>query len=239
MFEQWASQVREWFLEKLGIELSDKQVSQFCLYGDLLLEWNQKMNLTSIEDPSEVILKHFIDSLTINQYINGLKLADIGTGAGFPGIPLKIVRPSLQIVLVDSLNKRLDFLREVVFKLDLNEVEIIHARAEELGRKEKYRASFNIITCRAVAKLSVLLEYAIPLLKVNGIFIVMKGTQVDVELKEAKGALIKLGARIESIEKFSLGPEAEHRSIVIIRKYAVTSKEYPRKPGVPSKIPLA
>ena len=238
MFEQWAPQIREWSLEKVGITLSDKQVAQFCIYGDLLLEWNQKMNLTSIVDPSEVILKHFVDSLTPNQHLRGTRLVDIGTGAGFPGIPLKIVQPSLQIVLVDSLNKRLDFLREVVLKLDLSEVDIIHARAEELGRDSNYRAGFDIVISRAVARLPVLLEYAIPLLKVNGIFIAMKGSQVDDELTEAKGALVELGARIESIEKFSLGSEAVHRSIVIIQKCAVTSKEYPRKPGIPSKIPL-
>ncbi|MFZ3103032.1 MAG: 16S rRNA (guanine(527)-N(7))-methyltransferase RsmG [Desulfitobacteriaceae bacterium] len=238
MFEQWAPQIREWSLEKVGIRLSDKQVAQFCNYGDLLLEWNQKMNLTSIVDPSEVILKHFVDSLTPYQHLRGTRLADIGTGAGFPGIPLKIVQPSLQIVLVDSLNKRLDFLREVILKLNISGVDIIHARAEEVGRNTKYRAGFDIVTTRAVARLPVLLEYAIPLLKVNGIFIAMKGSQVDDELTEAKRALVELGAGIESIEKFSLGTEAEHRSLVIIRKYAVTSKEYPRKPGIPSKIPL-
>ncbi|MHB8125092.1 MAG: 16S rRNA (guanine(527)-N(7))-methyltransferase RsmG [Desulfitobacteriaceae bacterium] len=238
MFELWAQQIREWSLEKADIRLTDKQVAQFCLYGNLLLEWNQKMNLTSIVDPREVILKHFVDSLTINQYIRGLKMADIGTGAGFPGIPLKIVQPSLQVVLIDSLNKRLDFLREIVIKLDLSRVEILHARVEELGRNEKYRAGFDIVTSRAVARLPVLLEYAIPLLRVNGIFIVMKGSQVDDELIEAKRALVELGARIDSVEKFSLGTEAEYRSIVIVRKIVITSKDYPRKPGIPNKNPL-
>ncbi len=239
MFKQWAPQLREWSSEKVGLKLSDKQVQQFCLYGDLLIDWNKTMNLTNIVEPSEVILKHFVDSLTLIKYLRGTKLVDIGTGAGFPGIPLKIVQTDLHVVLVDSLNKRLDFLKEVILRLNISGVDIIHARAEDLGRNPKYRAGFDIVTSRAVAKLPVLLEYAIPLLKLNGTFIAMKGSQVDEELIAAQGALIKLGAGIEAVEKFSLGPEAENRSIVIVQKLAETPKEYPRKPGIPSKSPLA
>lgn len=238
MFEQWAAQIKALIMEKNGVELSAQQLAQFCLYGDLLLEWNQRMNLTRIVDPQGIILKHFVDSLSISKYLKGLKIADIGTGAGFPGIPLKIVQPGLKLYLVDSLNKRLDFLREVVLRLGLNEVEIIHSRAEEMGRSRQYRDKFDIVTSRAVARLPVLLEYAVPLLKVNGIFIAMKGSKVEDELAEAKAALVKLGAEVVKVEKFSLGTEAESRSIVIIQKIAVTPDEYPRKPGIPSKYPL-
>lgn len=238
MFEQWASKIKVSVLEANGIDLSSQQLAQFCLYADLLLEWNQKMNLTRIVDPQEIILKHFVDSLSISQYLEGLKIADIGTGAGFPGIPLKIVQPDLKLYLVDSLKKRLDFLREVVIRLGLNEVEVVHNRAEEMGRNRQYRTGFDIVTSRAVARLSVLLEYAVPLLKVKGIFIAMKGSQVEDEIAEAKAALFKLGAKVVKIEKFSLGAEAEHRSIVIIQKISVTQDEYPRKPGTTSKYPL-
>jgi 16S rRNA (guanine527-N7)-methyltransferase len=238
MFEQWAPQIKVSILEKNGIDLSGQKLAQFCLYGDLLLEWNQKVNLTRIVDPQEVILKHFVDSLSISKYLEGLKIADIGTGAGFPGIPLKIVQPDLKLYLVDSLKKRLDFLREVVLRLGLNEVEIIHTRVEEMGRNRRYRAGFDIVTSRAVARLPILLEYAVPLLKVKGIFIAMKGSKADNELAEAKAALVKLGAEVVKVEKFSLGAEAEHRSIVIIQKISITPDEYPRKPGIPSKYPL-
>ena len=186
-----------------------------------------------------MILKHFIDSLTILKHLRGTVLADIGTGAGFPGIPLKIIQKGLHVVLVDSLNKRLDFLKEVIMRLGINGVDVVHSRAEDLGRNPKYRAGFDVVTSRAVAKLPVLLEYAIPLLKLRGTFIAMKGSQVDEELIAAQGALIRLGAGVKAVEKFSLGPEAENRSIVIVQKQTVTPKEYPRKPGIPSKAPLA
>jgi 16S rRNA (guanine527-N7)-methyltransferase len=238
MFETWAAKIKKWTAEKINIELTAKQVAQFCLYGDLLLEWNQKMNLTTITDPGEIIIKHFIDSLTIKPYLQGDKMADIGTGAGFPGIPLKIVRPDLQLTLVDSLRKRLDFLQEVVRKLGLKEVEIIHARAEELGRNPKYRAGFELVTSRAVARLPVLLEYAIPLLQLGGLFIAMKGSQAEQEIEESRDALGKLYARVENVEKLSLGTEAEYRKIVVIRKIAPTPEKYPRKPGIPAKNPL-
>ncbi|MDD2233344.1 MAG: 16S rRNA (guanine(527)-N(7))-methyltransferase RsmG [Desulfitobacteriaceae bacterium] len=238
MFDQWAREIKKLVMKNNGIILSDQQLAQFCLYGDLLLEWNKKMNLTRIVDPQEMILKHFLDSLSINQYLDGCIIADIGTGAGFPGIPLKIVRQDLKLYLVDSLKKRIEFLREVILRLGLKEVEIIHVRAEEMGRNRLYRAGFDIVTSRAVARLPVLLEYTIPLLKEKGIFIAMKGSQTEDELAEAKSALVKLGAEVVKVAKFSLGVKAEHRSIIIIRKTTVTPDEYPRKPGIPSKYPL-
>jgi 16S rRNA (guanine527-N7)-methyltransferase len=238
MFEQWAGELKTLALEINGIDLSEQQVTQFCLYGDLLLEWNKKINLTRIVDPQEIILKHFLDSLAVSRYLEGSKMADIGTGAGFPGIPLKIVQPGLKLYLVDSLNKRLDFLREIVLRLGLPEVEIIHKRVEEMARNKQYRAKFDIVTARALARLPVLLEYAVPLLKVKGIFIAMKGSQVEDELAEAKSALLKLGAEAVKVDKFSLSAGAEHRSIVKIRKILATPDEYPRKPGIPTKYPI-
>jgi 16S rRNA (guanine527-N7)-methyltransferase len=238
MFDQWAPEIRKLVMEKNGILLSDQQLAQFCFYGDLLLECNKKINLTRIVDPQEVILKHFVDSLSVSQYIDGNIMADIGTGAGFPGIPLKIIQQDLKLYLVDSLKKRIEFLREVILRLGLKEVEIIHVRAEEMGRNRQYRAGFDIVTSRAVARLPVLLEYAIPLLKEKGIFIAMKGSQTEYELADAKSALVRLGAEVVNVANFSLGVEAEHRSIIVIRKIKVTPDEYPRKPGIPSKYPL-
>lgn len=225
-------------LEKLGIQLNSTQIEQFSFYADLLVEWNEKVNLTSITDPQEIVIKHFIDSLTLGQFVKGHRLADIGTGAGFPGIPLKILQPEIQLFLVDSLAKRLDFLEVVIDQLGLREVETVHSRAEDFGRNPKYRESFDRITSRAVARLPVLLEYAVPLLKENGLFLAAKGSQVDDEVTESKKALKVLGAKINGISRFTLGTEAEHRAVVIIEKIAQTPKAYPRKAGTPAKEPL-
>ncbi len=230
--------LREMALSKLGIQLNDSQVNQFSIYADLLVEWNEKVNLTSITDPQEIVIKHFIDSLTLGQFVQAHKLADIGTGAGFPGIPLKILHPELQLFLVDSLAKRLDFLKVVVDQLGLRQVETVHSRAEDFARDSRYRESFDRVTSRAVARLPVLLEYAIPLLKKKGLFLAAKGSQVDEEVKESRKALEALGGKINGIERFNLGTEAEHRAIVIVEKVKVTPKTYPRKAGTPAKNPL-
>lgn len=230
--------LREMSFNKLKIELNDTQVEQFSMYADLLVEWNEKVNLTSITDPQEIVIKHFLDSLTLGQFVKAHKLADIGTGAGFPGIPLKILHPELQLFLVDSLAKRLDFLKVVIDQLELRKVDTVHARAEDFGRDPKYRESFDRVTSRAVARLPVLLEYAVPLLKRKGLFLAAKGTQVDDEVTESKKALNVLGAKVNGIERFNLGTEAEHRAIVIIEKVAQTPKDYPRKAGTPAKKPL-
>jgi 16S rRNA (guanine527-N7)-methyltransferase len=230
--------LRELAIDKLGIHLDDKQVKQFSSYADLLIEWNEKVNLTSIIDPQEIIIKHFLDSLTLGKFIEGHRLADIGTGAGFPGIPLKILLPDLELVLVDSLAKRLDFLKVVVNQLGLHNVVTVHSRAEDFGRDSNFRDSFDCVTSRAVARLPILLEYAIPLLKRNGIFLAAKGTLVNEEVLEAKNALKILGANIREVARFSLGHEAEHRAIVIVEKIRDTPKIYPRKSGTPSKKPL-
>lgn len=230
--------LRETSLRKLEIELNETQLEQFSIYADLLVEWNEKMNLTSITDPQEIVIKHFVDSLTLGKFIQGQRLADIGTGAGFPGIPLKILQPEIKLFLVDSLSKRLDFLKVVIDQLGLREVETIHSRAEDFGLDLRYRETFDRVTSRAVARLPVLLEYAVPLLKKKGLFLAAKGSQVDNEVMESKMALEVLGAKVNSVARFTLGIEAEHRSIVIVEKVSQTPKAYPRQAGTPAKKPL-
>lgn len=237
---------KEEFIEKmlekskvLGVRFLVEQAEQFFDYMNLLIEWNKKMNLTAITDPDEIILKHFIDSITILKEIeDGSKLVDVGTGAGFPGIPLSIMNPSLKITLVDSLNKRLIFLQEVVNKLGLKNVEIIHARAEEFGQNKKFRESFDIATSRAVANLSTLSEYLIPLVKVGGKVISMKAAEAQEEIKEAKKAIEVLGGKIEKIDEFNLPQSDIGRTVIKIRKEKQTPNKYPRKPGTPSKEPI-
>lgn len=238
MFEEFASFLQESTYKLIGYELSDFQVSQFCHFGDLLLDWNQRLNLTRITDPHEVILKHFIDSMVLSKYISGVSFADIGTGAGFPGVPLKILRPDLAIVLMDSLKKRLNFLDIIIKALDLREIRTVHARAENFGRDMHFRNYFDTVSSRAVARLPVLLEYALPVLKVNGLFLAPKGSQVVDELAESQKALKLLGGVVESVEHFSLGEGAEHRAIVLIRKVKETPSQYPRQAGTPAKDPI-
>lgn len=216
-----------------------EQIEQFFEYMNLLIEWNKKMNLTAITDPEEIILKHFIDSITILKDIpDNSKLVDVGTGAGFPGIPLSIMNPTLKITLVDSLNKRLIFLEEVVKKLKLENVEIIHARAEEFGQNKKYREKFDVATSRAVANLATLSEYLIPLVKLNGKVISMKASDAREEIKQAQNAVKILGGKITEIKEFTLPESDIGRTIIIINKEKLTPSKYPRKPGTPSKEPI-
>ena len=237
---------KEIFFEKmqekskdLGVRFSVKQTEQFFEYMNLLIEWNEKMNLTAITDPNEIILKHFIDSITILKDIpDNSKLVDVGTGAGFPGIPLSIMNPTLKITLVDSLNKRLIFLQEVVNKLKLENIEIVHARAEEFGQNKKYREQFDIATSRAVANLSTLSEYLIPLVKIGGKVISMKAAEAKQELNEAKKAIEVLGGTVEKVDEFNLPQSDIGRTVIIIRKNKITPNKYPRKPGTPSKEPI-
>ena len=204
---------------------------------NLLLEWNEKMNLTAITEPKEVILKHFIDSATIIKYIeNGMQIVDVGTGAGFPGIPLNIINSEASYTLVDSLNKRINFLNEVINSLQLNNINTIHSRIEEFGRDNK--ESFDIATSRAVASLNILLEYLLPLVKIGGICICMKGSNVKEEIENSKKALDVLGGRIEKIEEIILPNSDIRRSIIIVRKVNATPKKFPRKPGMATKEPM-
>ena len=224
---------------EIDIEFNDKQLSQFYEYMNLLLEWNEKINLTAITEPEEVILKHFIDSLTINKYIKENKtLADVGTGAGFPGIPLRIYRPDLNVTLVDSLNKRINFLNEVISKLELKDISTVHSRIEDFGKDKKYRESFDYVTARAVANLTTLSEYLIPISKVGGKCICMKGNDVKEEIDNGKKAINILGGRIDRIDKFKLPNSDISRNVIIIDKIKNTPNKYPRKAGMPSKEPL-
>ncbi len=224
---------------KLNIGITNEQILRFYKYMEMLLEWNEKINLTAITDPNEVILKHFIDSMTINKYVDkNSKLIDVGTGAGFPGIPVSILRDDINVTLMDSLNKRIKFLDEVIKENNLNNVETIHSRAEELANNPNYREMFDVATSRAVASLNVLLEYLLPFVKVGGYCICMKGSNVENEIKEAKKALEILKGEIIEVEKFNLPDTDYGRNIIVIKKVGNTPKKYPRKPGTPAKEPL-
>ncbi|MDD4142987.1 MAG: 16S rRNA (guanine(527)-N(7))-methyltransferase RsmG [Bacteroidales bacterium] len=238
IFKEYASLIRQLTYQHIGCDLSDLQVTQLCNFGDLLLDWNQRLNLTRITDPHEVIVKHFIDSMVLAKFITGVTFADLGTGAGFPGVPLKILRPDLDIILMDSLKKRLDFIEVVIKTLNLKGVRTVHARVEDFGRNMHYRSNFDTVSSRAVARLPILLEYALPVLKVNGLFLAPKGSQFEVELVESKKALLLLGGTVEGIEHFSLGEGAEHRAVIRIRKLKETPLQYPRKAGTPAKSPI-
>ena len=221
----------------IGIEISQKQAEQFYKYMELLLEWNEKMNLTAITEPEEVILKHFIDSLTIIPYLKEADtVLDIGTGAGFPGIPLKILEENKKFTLLDSLNKRIIFLQTVINEIELKNIQAIHGRAEEFVSKE--REVYDIVTSRAVARLNVLLEYMLPFVKIGGRCICMKSFEIEEELKEAKKAIEILGGEIEKIDEITLPNTDIKRKIVVIKKVKNTPSKYPRKAGTPAKEPI-
>lgn len=223
----------------LKINLEDEKQEKFYKYMELLLEWNEKMNLTAITEPQEVLQKHFIDSLTILPYIpRNASVIDVGTGAGFPGIPLKIVQDSLKVTLLDALNKRLNFLNEITNALDLSNVKMIHARAEEAGKNKELREKFDISVSRAVAPLAVLVEYLLPLVKVEGYCICMKGSNAKEEIESSKKAISILGGKTEKEIEFKLPNSDITRSIIIIKKVNQTPSKYPRKPGTPSKEPI-
>lgn len=227
--------------DSLGVKLSELQVEQFILYKKLLLEWNEKMNLTAITDEVEVITKHFLDCLTIFKAIDLTQvntLIDVGTGAGFPGLVIKIAFPHMQVTLVDSLKKRLTFLEEVIKELKLDKVVCVHQRAEDLGKQKKYRESFDICASRAVAHLAVLCEYTLPFVKVDGYLIALKGQKLDEELEESKKALALLGAKLDEIVDAQIPGTALKHRIAKIKKVKLTSSKYPRKAGEPAKAPL-
>ncbi len=226
-------------LMALNLKLDDSQIKNFYDFMNLLIEKNKVMNLTGITEPKEVILKHFIDSLTVLKYINeNDNIIDVGTGAGFPGIPLKIAENSLEITLLDSLNKRINFLNEVIEKINLNKVKTIHGRAEDFGQDFKYREKYDVAVSRAVAPLNVLLEYMLPFVKVGGKCICMKGSNCDEEIENSRKAIEILGGKIEEIKKFNLPNSDNNRTIFIIKKVQKMSRQYPRKAGIPTKNPL-
>lgn len=232
----------EYFLDELGklnISLSEMQINQFIRFYEMLIEKNKVMNLTAITEFDEVIDKHFLDSLNLFRLIDlnsEKRILDLGTGAGFPGIPLKIAFPKIKITLVDSLNKRVMFLNDVVNQLGLEDVECVHARAEDLANKKEYREEYDICVSRAVANLSTLSEYCIPFVKVGGNFISYKSGDCDEEINSSKAAIKKLGARISKVENFEIKDMG--RSFVVIDKISSTPNKYPRKAGLPSKEPL-
>lgn len=231
-------------LEEVGISLSDQQMNQFYQYYELLIEWNKVMNLTAITELEEVVSKHFIDSMTLVKAVADLgerdaSVIDVGTGAGFPGIPLKIAFPNLRITLLDSLNKRIKFLDEVIAQLGLKDIVTIHGRAEDFGKNPKYREQFDFCVSRAVANAATLSEYCLPFVKVGGSFIPYKSGKIDEELEAGKKAIKTVGGEIKDVVRFQLASADADRALVVIEKTEKTPKKFPRKAGVPSKEPIA
>ncbi|MBD1379856.1 16S rRNA (guanine(527)-N(7))-methyltransferase RsmG [Metabacillus arenae] len=228
-------------LEEKGITLTPKQLQQFNDYYELLVEWNEKMNLTSITNKEEVYLKHFYDSISAAFYFDftkPLSVCDVGAGAGFPSIPIKICFPHIEVSIVDSLNKRITFLQALADKLKLNKVNFYHDRAETFGKNKQHRESYDVVTARAVARLSVLSELCLPLAKRNGHFLALKAASAKDELENAQKAIKTLGGNVRKLDEFLLPMENSLRSIIVIEKQKNTPKTYPRKPGTPNKTPI-
>ncbi len=222
-----------------GIALNGEQTESFQQYMELLLNWNEKINLTAIKEPEEIVYKHFLDSILILKYLTlpeGAKLMDVGTGAGFPGVPLKLMHPGLDLTLLDGLNKRLVFLKNLAEKLHFS-ADFVHARAEEAGRQTAYRGKFDFVTARAVAPLNLLCEYCLPFLKIGGIFIAMKGPEPEEEVRIAKKAVALLGCTLDGIKKFEL-PNGDSRSLILIRRTGSLPAAYPRHGSKIAKSPL-
>ncbi|EQK40580.1 MULTISPECIES: 16S rRNA (guanine(527)-N(7))-methyltransferase RsmG [Paraclostridium] len=228
-------------IEDLGLKCSDETIDKFSKYREILVEWNQKMNLTGIEEEKEVYIKHFLDSVAAVKkgYIkDGMSIIDVGTGAGFPGLPLRICLENSKVTLLDSLNKRINFLSEVCTNINIDDIELIHGRAEDFGKDEKYREQYDIATARAVAGLPILMEFCVPFIKVGGYFVCLKGPNADTELEESRKAMEVLG--LEFVEKIDVElPEIELKhNIVVFKKVNSTPAKYPRKAGKPVKTPI-
>ncbi|ALJ23120.1 16S rRNA (guanine(527)-N(7))-methyltransferase RsmG [Lactobacillus gallinarum] len=230
-------------LSKHNFVLTDKQKEQFKLYFKFLIEVNEHVNLTRITEENEVYLKHFYDSIMPlfvfgDVFKDGATLCDVGAGAGFPSIPLKILKPSLKVTIVDSLAKRLTFLKDLIAKLGLDNVELVHGRAEDVGQNKLYREKFDIVTARAVAKMSVLSEYCLPLVKKDGYFVALKGPKAEDELDEGKKALAVLGGKLIKDEELTLPGTTEERTLVLVKKVKETPKKFPRQAGTPRRKPI-
>ncbi|SNV04043.1 Ribosomal RNA small subunit methyltransferase G [Megamonas hypermegale] len=224
-----------------GLNLTEDQISAFNKYYELLYEWNKKINLTAITEPKDVAIKHMVDSLSCfkaDLFKENTSLIDVGTGAGFPGLPLKIFYPSLKLTLLDSLNKRVKFLQLVVDELGLKDVEVIHARSEEAARNKKYREKFDLATARAVARLPIICEYCLPFVKDGGTFIALKGRQYEEEAAQAQKAIKVLGGEISDIMPVKLPEIDDKRAVIYIKKIKSTPKTYPRKAGTPERNPI-
>ena len=230
-------------LSKHNFELTDKQKQQFKLYFKMLIEVNEHVNLTRITEEDEVYLKHFYDSITPlftfgAVFKDGATLCDVGAGAGFPSIPLKILKPGLKVTIVDSLQKRLNFLKDLISELGLTDVELVHGRAEDVGQNKLYRERFDIVTARAVARMSVLSEYCLPLVKKGGYFVALKGPKAEDELDDGKKALEVLGGKLIKDEELTLPASEEERTFVLVQKVKSTPKKYPRQAGTPRRKPI-
>lgn len=230
-------------LSKHNFELTDKQKQQFKLYFKMLIEVNEHVNLTRITEEDEVYLKHFYDSVTPlftfgAVFKDGATLCDVGAGAGFPSIPLKILKPGLKVTIVDSLQKRLNFLKDLISELGLTDVELVHGRAEDVGQNKLYRERFDIVTARAVARMSVLSEYCLPLVKKGGYFVALKGPKAEDELDDGKKALEVLGGKLIKDEELTLPASEEERTLVLVQKVKSTPKKYPRQAGTPRRKPI-
>lgn len=231
-------------LAAFHLQLTEEQLKKFYRYFELLEEKNKVMNLTAITEEREVVTKHFVDSLSLTRVFPELEsgrefsVIDVGTGAGFPGIPLKIVYPNLQVTLLDSLKKRVCFLQEVCSQLELEKISAVHGRAEDFGRDENFREAFDLCVSRAVANLATLSEYCLPFVRIGGLFISYKSEEVGEEIKGAESAIKQLGGEIKSIQSFKLPKTDMGRSLIVIEKVRKLSGKYPRKAGLPSKEPL-
>lgn len=226
-------------MESINLNCSEEQFNKIFKFKELLLEWNTKINLTAIVDDNEIIDKHFVDSLLISDYIKeNSKIIDVGTGAGFPGIPISIIRKDLDITLLDSLKKRINFLNEVISSVELKKINTVHSRAEDAASNKTYRENFDVAVSRAVAALPTLVEYLLPFVKVGGKCICMKGSNIEEELNDSYKAIKVLGGQIEKTEKITLPGTDIKRTIIIINKNCSTPNKYPRKAGIPTKEPI-
>ena len=228
-------------LEAMNIENSQELIEKFRIYMEGVLEWNEKVNLTTITDPDEFAIKHFVDSIicaNYPEYINAAKIIDVGTGAGFPGIPLSIISPEKEFILMDSLNKRLKIIDELCQRSDIKNVVTLHARAEELAKNKAHRERYDLCVSRAVANMAVLAEYCLPFIKVGGFLMAYKGPEAENEVREAEHALSLLGGRAEEIRNGNLKEFGIDHKVVVIKKVSNTPSKYPRKPGTPTKEPL-